>query len=442
MLKCPIPSCLLLLALAAGPAQAASLQQIQYRLHQDPQAEVAAELRLLAERGDRASMRLLADVLAGSAERNQQQEAIALYQAAFADGHGQLDALVGLANFSERLPNGHDAQRAFFSQAVQRFAPTRDINSVTTSLDLFLVYPELYLPAQVRELISLHQRACLETCASALYRARLAEQQGQRALADNLYLSALRSDARAVERYYQFLGEEQDELFPARVSGLLGQIDSLPVAVVLAIGSLLSSIPREHDPQVMQWLDHAIARQAEQARVSKASYMMSAPQSYSAEEVFALIDQVELTRPQEGRALRASAYLVRGWRSLDPFKAHEIIQALLAEGYQNAYLNLGELYSMGGLDQVDQAKAIASYRILAARGVPSAFYRIATLYGGGKGICHDKVKAYAYAKIAVDGGELGARKYLKELAQQISQEQLNQALQARNGIIRDIEAAL
>ncbi len=432
----------LLGALAAGSAQAASLKQIQYRLHQDSQADVEADLRVLASRGDRASMQLLADLLAGSADRGKRKEATALYQAAFANGQGQLGALVALANLSERLPNGLDEQRAFFSQAVQRFPATQDLSSVHTSLDLFLVYPELYQPAQVRALLGLHQRACLETCAGPLYRARLAEQQGQRELANNLYLSALRSDARAVERYYQFLGEEQDDLFPARVKSLLPQVDKLPVAVVLAIGSLLSSIPREHDPDVIQWLDNAIARQAEQALVSKANYMMSAPQSYSAEEVFPLIERIELTRPQEGRALRASAYLVRTWRSLDPFKAEAIIQALLAEGYQNAYLNLGELYSMGGLDQVDQTKAIASYRVLAARGVPSAFYRIATLYGGGKGICHDKVKAYAYAKIAVDNGELGARKYLKELAQQISQQQLNQALQARNGIISEIESAL
>jgi alginate biosynthesis protein AlgK len=432
----------LLGALAAGSAQAASLQQIQYRLHLDSQADVEADLRVLASRGDRASMQLLADLLAGSADRGKRKEATALYQAAFANGQGPLGALVALANLSERMPNGLDEQRAFFSQAVQRFAATQDLSSVHTSLDLFLVYPELYQPAQVRALLDLHQRACLETCAGPLYRARLAEQQGQRELANNLYLSALRSDARAVERYYQFLGEEQDDLFPARVKSLLPQVDELPVAVVLAIGSLLSSIPREHDPDVIQWLDNAIARQAEQALVSKANYMMSAPQSYSAEEVFPLIERIELTRPQEGRALRASAYLVRTWRSLDPFKAEAIIQALLAEGYQNAYLNLGELYSMGGLDQVDQTKAIASYRVLAARGVPSAFYRIATLYGGGKGICHDKVKAYAYAKIAVDNGELGARKYLKELAQQISPQQLNQALQARNGIISEIEAAL
>jgi alginate biosynthesis protein AlgK len=432
----------LLGALAAGSAQAASLQQIQYRLHLDSQADVEADLRVLASRGDRASMQLLADLLAGSADRGKRKEATALYQAAFANGQGPLGALVALANLSERMPNGLDEQRAFFSQAVQRFAATQDLSSVHTSLDLFLVYPELYQPAQVRALLDLHQRACLDTCAGPLYRARLAEQQGQRELANNLYLSALRSDARAVERYYQFLGEEQDDLFPARVKSLLPQVDELPVAVVLAIGSLLSSIPREHDPDVIQWLDNAIARQAEQALVSKASYMMSAPQSYSAEEVFPLIERIELTRPQEGRALRASAYLVRTWRSLDPFKAEAIIQALLAEGYQNAYLNLGELYSMGGLDQVDQTKAIASYRVLAARGVPSAFYRIATLYGGGKGICHDKVKAYAYAKIAVDDGELGARKYLKELAQQISPQQLNQALQARNGIISEIESAL
>lgn len=161
-----LPLSLLLAVLASSAAQAASLAQIEYRLHQDPQADVEADLRLLASRGDRASMQLLADVLAGSADQVRQQEAVALYQAAFAEGQGQLGALVALANFSERQANGLEAQRVFFQAAVQRFPASRDPNSVQVSLDLFLVYPELYQPDQVRELIVLHQRACTSTCAA------------------------------------------------------------------------------------------------------------------------------------------------------------------------------------------------------------------------------------------------------------------------------------
>jgi alginate biosynthesis protein AlgK len=98
---------------------------------------------------------------------------------------------------------------------------------------------------------------------------------------------------------------------------------------------------------------------------------------------------------------------VRGWRTLDPFKAKEIIDGLLA-----------------------------------AQGVPSAFYRIATIYGGGKGICHDQIKAYAYASIAVERGELGARKYLRELDGKLAAGDRERALQARAGILEELEATL
>ena len=439
MVKIGMTTTLLALLLASA-SQAASLAQVQYRLYQDQNADVEADLRELVERGDQGSMLLLADQLSRSGQH--QDEAMALYRQAFANGHGKVAALAPLAQQAERLPDGLEQQRAFFTDALRLYPLTRDFETLSTSLDVFMVYPELFSAYEPQALIELYQRACVDNCHAALYRARLAEQQGNLALAENLYLQAIRQDARAVQRLYQALGDEQDSLFPQKVKPLLAEIDQLPVASVQAIGSLLSGIPREHDPDVLLWLDNAIARQADSSLVSKASYMMSAPQNYSADEVFALIDRVEQTRSQEGRALRASAYMVRGWRSLDPFKAKALIDQLLAEGYQNAYLNLGELYSMGGLDQVDQAKAITTYRLLAAQGVASAFYRIATIYGGGKGICHDKGKAYAYASIAVERGELGARKFLHEMETQLNSEERSQALQARVGILKELEATL
>ena len=62
------PTWLLFTALACtGPALAAqSLEQIRYALYKNPQADVSADLRVLAERGDLASKQLLGDVLANN----------------------------------------------------------------------------------------------------------------------------------------------------------------------------------------------------------------------------------------------------------------------------------------------------------------------------------------------------------------------------------------
>lgn len=436
-----LPLCIgaLTALLAASAAQAESLAQIRYRLHQDPQAKVEAQLRALAERGERGAQLLLAEHLSGSADGRRVEEAIALYQSAFDQGRGELSALGRLAG----LVSGNTRQRArlqtFFQDAVQRYPHSRDFQALSATLEVFLVYPEDFPAQQVSSLIDLYQRACIEDCYDLTYRAALAEQKGQPAQAEGYYLRALHNDARAVERYYQSLGERQDEQFPLFAKGLMGQMKELPLPVVQSIGNLLSSITREQDADVLAWLDYAAERGSVAAMQSKASYMMSLATHYQPAEVFALLDRIEAVQSQQGRALRASAYLVRSWSTLDPFKAHELIQGLLAEGYQNAYLNLGELHSMGGLDEVDQVQAIQAYQHLVEQGFASAFYRIATLYAHGKGICHDKSKAYAYARIAVDYGELGARKFLRDLAGEISPEELANAQHARDDILKNLK---
>ena len=217
---------LLVLLLCAGLTQAASLAQVQYRLHLDPSADVEADLRALVERGDQPAMLLLADQLARTGQH--QDEAIALYQRAFADGHGEIAALAPLAALVERQPDGREAHRAFFAQALQRYPLSRDFATLTTSLDVFLVYPELFPRAEPQALIELYRRACIDACHLNLYRARLAELNGQQALAESLYLQALREDARAVDRLYQALGEQQDTLFPQRVQPLLAEAGLRP----------------------------------------------------------------------------------------------------------------------------------------------------------------------------------------------------------------------
>lgn len=425
--------------LTGAAAQAESLAQIRYRLHQDPHAEVEPQLRALVARGERGAKLLLANHLSGSGDTQRVLEAIELYQDAFDQGRGELTALSSLATLMDGNIHYRTRYQQFFQEAVRRYPQQRDFTSLSTTLEVFLVYPEDFQAEQVEPLIDLYQRACIEDCRDLTYRGALAERQGQPAKAQRYYRRALLVDARAVERYYRILGERQDELFPEFTKSLSERISELPLPVVQSIGSLLSGISREQDNDVLLWLNYASERGSVAAMQSKASYMMSQAEQFQADEVFALLDRIEALQSQQGRALRASAYLVRNWPTLDPFKAHELIRGLLAEGYQNAYLNLGELHSMGGLDEVDQFQAIEAYQQLTVQGFASAFYRIATLYARGKGICHDKAKAYAYARIAVDYGEQGARKFLAELQSEISPEELANAEHAREDILKTVK---
>src|SRR5690606_17178440 len=91
----PTRSLLAVAVLCAGlqalPAHAGrSLEQIRYELHKDPSANVEADLRPLAERGDLESKRLLADVLSGSGVGAKMAEAVQLYKEAFANGRGDV----------------------------------------------------------------------------------------------------------------------------------------------------------------------------------------------------------------------------------------------------------------------------------------------------------------------------------------------------------------
>lgn len=427
---------MLLAALPGATAQAQSLEQLHYRLHQDAQAQVEEPLRRLADRGDNASRLLLADLLAKGANARQRQEAIELYQAAFDRGQGELNALGRLAALVDRHQLHLAQQRAFFQDALQRFPPTRDLVTIVNALDVFLSYPDLLTTRQAEELIRLYQRACLENCRALTYQAILAEQLGQSEQADAYLRQAAKQDARAVDRYFQRLGDDAAPKLRALADSLAAQRAQLPLVVVQRLGSLLSNLGDEYDPRVTDWLDHAIQRGSQPALPARISYMMAYSTQHDSHETFALIDRYQSNHPQQARALRASAHLVRNWPTLDPFKAEALIRELIAEGYQNAYLTLGELYSMGGLDEADQFKAIEAYRHLTPQGHAPAFYRLANLYAHGRAICQDKVKAYAYARIAVDFGEQGAAHLLNQLAEQLDTDGLARALEQRNALLR------
>ncbi|MCE5983539.1 sel1 repeat family protein [Pseudomonas sp. LF19] len=475
------PSRLLLasigLACASSALAGQSLEQIRYALYKDPGANVSADLRALADRGDLASKLLLGDVLANS-DGASRPEIIGLYKEAFADGRGQVPALASLARLLDRTPSLQNSQREWMAQALTRYPATLDPRNASTTLEVFLVYPQLVSTEQAAQLLALYQQSCLLNCRPELYQAVLAERQGDRAGAERWYQQAVRVDVRAIDRYYRFLGDDQDRAFPAFARSLEALRPTLAVEIVHRIGSLLDSInsvqraeqeadryerqasamgPARVPPDAAQlaadkqrsdaldlargeahrWRDNAVERGFVPAMVSKANYMISNPTEHNAEETQALIDQVQAREPTRAKALQASFYMVNNWLTLDPDKARALIDELLASRYPDAELLLAEYYSKGVADQPDQDQALAIFQAQARAGSTAAWYRMATLHAYGRAICHDPVKAYTYAQVALALGENGARSLVKRLEKTLKKDDIARALAARNDLLKE-----
>ncbi|MGV2836549.1 sel1 repeat family protein, partial [Pseudomonas shirazensis] len=146
---------------------------------------------------------------------------------------------------------------------------------------------------------------------------------------------------------------------------------------------------------------------------------------------------VQKRDPTRGKALQASFYMVNNWLTLDPDKALALIEELRASGYPSAGLLLAEYYSKGVADQPDQEKAMALFQAEANKGSSAAWYRMASLHTFGRALCHDRVKAYTYARIALDMGERSARSLVRRLERTLPKDDIERALAARNDLLKE-----
>lgn len=477
----------LALALSDVAQAGRSLEQVRYALFQDNQTAVEDDLRLLSQRGDLGATRLLGEVLASRSPAHT-AHAIELFKQAFADGRGDIGALTPLARLVDYKPRWREANRDFMRQALSRFAGGRDFIDVDTRLEVFLVYPELFSQAETMRLIELYDRACLIYCHAPLYRAVAAARHGQRSEAEKWFEQAVESDPRAVNRYYAFLGEQRNELFRAFANRLTPRMDKLPVDLVQRIAQQLSevrnaeistynnnrpltraqtdeekaereqkaqaqaSLIEQIDREVLLWLDNAIARDFGPAMLSKAYFLMTAPDRYGPEPVLELIQRLEQRQgqplslsmaeredpitPQRIKALRASLHMVV-WRTLDPHLSQRLIAELRAEGYPEAVLLEGDLYSQGVLDEPDQQRALTLYRAEAGAGSSNALMRIARLYTYGRAICRDNAKAYSFAYAAQELGDQRAATLVEALGSRLTPEQRTAASRDGNRLIEE-----
>ena len=140
--------------------------------------------------------------------------------------------------------------------------------------------------------------------------------------------------------------------------------------------------------------------------------------------------------PQRIKALRASLHMVV-WRTLDPHLSQRLIAELQAEGYPEAALLEGDLYSQGVLDEPDQQRALALYMAEAKSGSTNALMRIARLYTYGRAICRDNGKAYTFAFAAQELGDQRAERLAESLSTRLTPEQRTAAIRDGNRLIEE-----
>lgn len=466
-LFCMLP----LLVLTGAPALAElGLPQVRYALFSDPRAPVEADLRRLAERGDRPSMHLLANLIANDPRKT--EEAIELYRRAFDEGRGEIRALTSFARLLDRQPRLQSENRGLVAQALRHFPHDRDPQTLEAALETFLIYPELFGPDEIERLLELYQRSCLEFCGPELYRAAYAARIGDHEQAVYWYERAARLDPRAVNRYYDYLGEQRDPLFSDFASRLVPEREQLSPAILHAIGTLLENIViSQHELEMLpfqrirteryftdeeaaqeqalrqryqarrqeaqQWIQAALAHDYPPAMVARLNHILSWAEGYDETEALQLVKRLTPHDPQRAKAALAQIHIVNNWKVLDPPKAHQLITELIDEGYPDGEFLLATLYSRGSLDQPDQGRALQILQRLAESGSLTAYYRMALLYSEGHGLCRDNPRAYAYASIANDGGDRRAATLLRRLdlvlseSERVQAKHLQQQLMAR-----------
>lgn len=439
-------STLLLAGESATASAQSGLPQIRQSLYQDPEADVTAPLQHLAERGDREAMRQLAEQLAQSDDPKPVMQAINWYERSFAHGRGSFAALAAMVQIADRLP----LFRPLIRQKLDRDLPQADIYldpaSVQTALDILLVFPELLDAEDWQTLLRLHEQGCLENCRHAVYAGRHLEYQGQLEAARQSYQQAMNVDARAVSLFQNSYGEDDDARHQAMLAYATQQnadLAAFPPEPLTSIAMALSRHADSYDETIATWLNAAVESGSVDARIARVQMMMRLPGVFSVTDTLAEIDAVAALDPTEAQFLLAEAYMVKEWLSLDPAKARGILLTLELEHPVRVALALGQLYTMGGLDEPQPQQAVDLYQQLIEEHRSSiAYLRIATLYAGTPALCDQPETAWAYGQAALQLGQGGVRKLLSELATEISPEQRAKGELQASHLLATLEAQL
>lgn len=419
---------------ASQPLGAPDLATVKSGFHHNPQQPINDNLLYLAMQGDIESQRFTADILARQFNPTKLRESIEWYKSSFDDGLGDLSSVGAIARIIANDSQLSSEHKPYLQNSLKMYRHNENLETVESTLEVFFHFPGLLPINKAKNLIRLYEMSCVENCKTNLYKGKIYEilEKKNEALAH--YKAAVTIDARAVLTIYLLLDEiHRQKQFREFAANMYPKIDKLPIETVASIGTtLVTSLSLDaenitHDPQVDLWLDHAIKLGSNRAAKSKIEYMLNFSKFYSYEKAEELIGTIFSWSSEWGRYFRASSYTILDWNKLDPVEAHRLYLQLIDEGFWNAYIGLGKLYSMGALDEVDHSSAIDAYNKAAGKGLAEADYRIAAVYTWKKGICRDYVSAFAYASLAKENGEILAVNLLEELKKKLTDRDIRRA---------------
>ena len=416
-------------AFRSAALETSGMNAIRYELYKNSDAEVIPLLYQKAKAGYVDAQILLADLISDLPGHKNALQATEWYITAFREGQGRIRAVGTLARFSTKGEWLLTENEPKLKWALGEFDHIKSPENVIAVLEVYMAYPSLVDVKEIPELLSLHRQSCIENCNGDLYEAFFLSQKGELEAAIVLYLKAARYSSRAIRVYFNFLDgfDDKSERFKHFSQNLKPYVNEMSAEAQYSVGSHLQGLSDEYDKDVIFWLDASIENGWLAGQINKATYMMSQADYFSYSDTEKVVSSVYEYDLVQGKLLRASLYTVREWKRLNPYGAYNILQELHDQGYLEATIGLGDLYSMGGLDEVDQFKAIELYSMGAKKGSAASFQKIAGIYRGGRSICHDKVKSYSFSKMADYYGEENAASFLQSLSDEMTPEELELA---------------
>ncbi len=433
-----------LVAIALTPSQLwgmESVESISYRLYLGDEEKADDNLQILADNGDVTAAALLAERWSRSSNFDLLLRAQSLYVEAYDKGRGDISALSGLAKLgasNEYFYQTVHAQMLDLKKYVlasESFAHTRVV------LDVFLSYPDVFTQNEVQQALTLYERSCIRNCAAQLYRARLAEFNGDHDIALRKYELAMKQDSRAVDFYLKLKGEAGVSELTHYAKSNSQHIDQYCPECIAKIAQEIRWNTSSDEAVVIQWLDVAGQQGSLAAMISKVEYMMDRPDIYSFEPVLSDIESVRLLSPEEAVYLESQALQIYQWRILNPAQSKTLIESLYLTRPVKAKFALAQLYKAGGLDEPNPAAAMEIYQDLIDSKQVIAFYRMASMYDGAPGVARDVVKSYGYARVASEFGVEKATLLQAKLGEEITEQQRYEGEQLRNRLIHSMDGS-
>jgi hypothetical protein len=122
--------------------------------------------------------------------------------------------------------------------------------------------------------------------------------------------------------------------------------------------------------------------------------------------------------------------------------AFNYLSASARQEYGLAHASLGLMYATGRGTVVDYKKSMESYRTAARLGEAHGFFGVGVLYNLGQGVPKDRLRSFAWFLVAHFQGDEQGQKAMDNVGKDFSEDELKQAVEIANEIMREFNLQL